>query len=88
MGTRMAPSYANIFMGKLETQLLEGDTDRPTVWWRYLDDVFIIWPHGKGCFKRFVEQINNMHPTIKFSANWLYKSVLSLDVKVTLNKEG
>ena len=35
MGTRMAPSYANIFMGKLETQLLQYTTDRPSTWWRY-----------------------------------------------------
>ena len=33
MGTRMAPSYANIFMGKLETQLLQYTTDRPSTWW-------------------------------------------------------
>ena len=47
MGTRMAPSYANIFMGKLETQLLQYTTDRPSTWWRYIDDIFAIWSAGQ-----------------------------------------
>jgi hypothetical protein len=32
MGTKMAPSYANIFMGKLEKQLLESSIERPLSW--------------------------------------------------------
>ena len=60
MGTRMAPSYANIFMGRLENRLLEGVTIRPAIWWRYIDDVFTIWPHGEECLESFIEQINSM----------------------------
>ena len=40
MGTRMAPSYANIFMGKLEQQLLARTRKKPAIWWRYIDDLF------------------------------------------------
>ena len=39
MGTRMAPSYANIFMGNLEWQIFDNVNDKPQVWWRYIDDV-------------------------------------------------
>ena len=88
MGTKMAPSYTNLFMGRLETQILERATNKPTVWWRYIDDVFTIWPHGEGCFKQYLEQINSMHPSIKFTAEWSYKSVLFLDVNVTIDEEG
>ena len=31
MGTRMAPSMACLFMGKLEER-------KPWIWWRYIDD--------------------------------------------------
>ena len=48
MGTRMAPSYANIFMGNLERQILDNVNDKPHVWWRYIDGVFMIWPFGKN----------------------------------------
>ena len=40
MGMRMAPSYANIFMGRLESQLLQQTTNRPSTWWRFIDDTF------------------------------------------------
>ena len=36
MGTRMAPSYTNIFMGKLESSLLQQVTRKPETWWRYM----------------------------------------------------
>jgi len=38
MGTRMAPSYANLFMGKLETSFLQQQTIQPLCWLRYIDD--------------------------------------------------
>ena len=43
MGTRMAPSYTNLFMGKFECEFLLTQTALPLVWWRFIDDVFAIW---------------------------------------------
>ena len=43
MGTRMAPSYANLFMADLEQTFLQRPiTHNPLIWWRYIDDVFAI----------------------------------------------
>lgn len=42
MGTRMAPSYANIFMGSIEQRILDGAHKCPLVWWRFIDDIFIM----------------------------------------------
>jgi hypothetical protein len=42
-GTAMAPSYANICMGKLEKQLLESSIERPLSWYRFIDDVDMKW---------------------------------------------
>ena len=50
--------------------------------------MFTIWPHGEECFESFIEQINSMHSTIKFTTEWSYRSVSFLDVKITLNEEG
>ncbi len=41
MGTRMASSYANIFMGELEHHLLQSVSCGPTTWWRYIDDMHL-----------------------------------------------
>ena len=46
METQMAPSYANLFMGKFEQQFLQAQNKLLLVWWRYIDDVFAIWTHG------------------------------------------
>ena len=35
MGTRMAPSYANLFMAQLERKLLDNASMKPLIWWRY-----------------------------------------------------
>ena len=42
MGTCMAPSYVNIhvFMDDLERRILASLDRVPTMWWRYIDDVF------------------------------------------------
>ena len=39
MGTKMAPAYANIFMGRLEGQLLRSISLKPFSWFRFIDDV-------------------------------------------------
>jgi hypothetical protein len=43
MGTKMAPSYANTFMGKFEKQLLESSIESPLSWHRFIDDVDMKW---------------------------------------------
>ena len=45
MGTRMAPSYANLFLAKFETDALSRAPFQPFIWWRYIDDIFT---HGYG----------------------------------------
>ena len=46
MGTRMAPSYANLFLAKFETVALSRASYQPHTWWRYIDDIFMIWTHS------------------------------------------
>ena len=43
MGTKMAVAFANIFMAKIETEILKPDATKPLVWKRYIDDVISIW---------------------------------------------
>ena len=71
-----------------ELLIVIGSVTVHSVWRRYIDDMFTIWPHGEECFKNFLQQINSMHPTIKFTAEWSYRSVSFLDVKTTLNEDG
>ena len=67
MGTRIAPSCANIFMKYVEMQLIDTSPKKPTLWLKLIDDIFMIWGHGKEALEDFKHLANNIHPTIKFA---------------------
>ena len=84
MGTKMAPSYANLFMGNFEQKALATATHSPLIWWRYIDDIFLLWTHGEEKLNDFITYLNNLHPTIKFTSSFSYNEIPFLDVKVML----
>ena len=84
-GILMAPSYANIFMGKLQADLLHRTPYKPSDWRRFIDDIFNIWPHGEQKLTCFLDEINSFHPTIKIKAEWFRDSVTFLDTTVMHN---
>ena len=83
IGTKMAPSYAILFMDMLERDLLENSLLKPSVWWRYIDDVFLLWEHGEESLKEFLTYLNAKHPSIKFTADYSSTEINFLDVKVS-----
>ena len=70
IGTKFAPPYAVLFMAALEEKILSKVKKKPSVWWRYIDDIFFIWEHGEESLQEFINEINSFHPTIKFTADW------------------
>ena len=67
MGTKMAPSYANLFMGKLEESLKHKHIH---TWKRYIDDIII----------HHLE--NSFHPTIKFTYESSQNELTFLDTTI------
>jgi hypothetical protein len=89
MGTPCAPNFANIFMEYIETSLLrDAPGPIPYVWWRFIDDVFIIWTHSRQELDKFIEFINSYHASIKFTAEISDVEVHFLDVTVSKTGEG
>ena len=84
IGTKMAPPYAILFLAELEERFLESCELKPEVWVRYIDDIFMIWTHGEEKLKKFLEDLNNFHETIKFTSEASRDVVNFLDVKVSL----
>ena len=70
MGTRVAPTYANLFMAKLEKFMLEHcpqDLKQFLFCWkRFIDDIFLIFCGSYEELDRFHEYLNSVHPTMKF----------------------
>ena len=96
MGTPMAPGYANLYMGNIERELLRQYEEefglRPTVWLRFLDDIFFVWDHGDEELKKFMSFMNtfggknSMKTDLKFTFE-TGKSVPFLDTLVSINGE-
>ena len=68
MGTALAPNYANLFMDRFETKAHNNYPLKPLIWKRCIDDIFLIWTHGEDSLKDFVDFLNSLHPTIKFTS--------------------
>ena len=79
MGTRMAPSYANIFMGRLEEQLLMSVPLKPYSWLRFIDDIDMQWCHGRQSLNDFLDLANNYHQSIKFTSEVSCENHVFLD---------
>ena len=59
MGTKCAPSYANLFMGKFEeTYILPQLHMKSTLYLRYIDDIFFIWKDSETDLQSFIKKIN------------------------------
>ena len=61
IGTNFAPAFANMFMSELECRMLGEYRLDPWVWWRFLDDVFLIWPHGQVFYWNFCIMLILIH---------------------------
>ena len=85
MGTRMAPAFANLFMGNFEEKALGGFQDKPLFWFRYIDDLFMVWTHGNEKLDTFIAYLNNICPTIKFTSERSTTSIPFLDVNIQLH---
>ena len=64
MGTKMAPAYANLFMGKLEERLRQIGNKHILLWRRFIDDIFIVWTGTETEFLNYIQAINKPHKTI------------------------
>ena len=85
MSTRMAPSYANLFMSSVEQKFLNKVPHKPLVWWRYIDYIFMIWSHGTDKLQEFIDLLNKQHSTIKFTSDISKTNIPFLDVMVHNN---
>ena len=88
IGTKMAPSYAILFMDALESAFLDSVAQKPLIWWRYIDDIFLVWEHGESALRDFIAELNAFHPSVKFTSEWSYNCINYLDVSVSKKEDG
>ena len=88
MGTRLAPTYANLFMAHFEDKFVYTYEKQPLIWIRFIDDIFYIWPHGQFELDKFIKHLNSIHKTIKFTSESSLTNVNFLDTVVHLNDDN
>ena len=67
IGTNFAPSYACIYMDRVEQDFLETQELQPLMWLRFMDDICFIWTRGKEELKKFIGRFKNFTPNLKFT---------------------
>ena len=86
IGTKFAPPYACIFMDEIENSFLNGEDQKPFMWLRYIDDIFMVWTHGREALEKFLDRLNNFHDTLKFTWEVSDCKVNFLDLVVSLEE--
>ena len=82
METKAAIAFANIFMAKIENQILQQSKHKPLEWVRSIDDITSFWDVPIDELKQFIEEANRFHPTVKFTASISYTKATFLDTTI------
>ena len=69
MGTKMAVAFANIFMAKIEREILRKSDTTPIFWNWFIDHIISLWDTNRDKMEEFLLKANSFHPTIKFTAD-------------------
>ena len=85
MGTKCAPTYASLFMGRFEeSHIIPRIKDSILIYNRYIDDIFFIWKGSESDLLKFFKEINEVHPTIKFDHEYSREKINFLDAAVSV----
>ena len=80
MGKKYSPGLANLYLESLDNFILKQG---PKIYFRYLDDIFLIWNNENPTeFNNFQRDINNIIPDIKVDLQQNKASINFLDVTI------
>jgi len=85
MGQRFAPSVANIYLNDWEENVRLIHPNFPSIWLRYIDDIFTIWNDDLNSFFSFFDEINSFDRHIKFTYEYSHDSIDFLDLTIFKN---
>jgi hypothetical protein len=86
MGSKASPAFANLFMQEFEEKWVYTYQKQPLYWWSFIDDIKMVWVHGLNSLMDFLEHLNNVHPTIKFTMEHSNIQINFLDTTVKIDQ--
>ena len=89
MGTKMGPSYANLFVGYIEHQFFnQYNGPKPDLYRRYIDDCVGATSSTREELNQFITAVNSFHPALKYTWEISDTSLAFLDIKVSVEGNG
>jgi hypothetical protein len=83
MGISLSPVVSKVFMEDFEEIALDTADHKPAQCLGYVEDNFVVWPHGPARLQQFLHHLNSVGPTIKFTMEIEANDILPfLDVLV------
>ena len=87
MGSPLGPILADIFMSNLEKKLNKFSSNKPLIWYRYVDDILCIFNTEQN-INNVLTSINRWHKNIKFTIEKeKEKKINFLDVLIIRNEK-
>ena len=87
IGTKAAPPYAILFMGRQEETIREAFIWAIPFWKRFVDDIFLIFLVTTIQLQSRKDIMNNLHPTIKFTFEHSTQDISFLDMKIHIGAD-
>lgn len=93
MGTSCAPSYANLYLGGWERTVFAEETLQPFLnhvlcWYRFIDDLFVIWTRTESSQIQFIDQLNINQLKLCFTFSYDSSNIPFLDLKIIKGSTG
>lgn len=82
MGKRFAPGLANLYLLEFDRMAKNGFRMKPLLFFRYLDDIFFLWPGDVTSLKEFEVYLNSIIPDIKVTLEYSQKEINFLDTTI------
>ena len=85
MGTKMEPSYANLFVGFIAHQY---HGPKPELYDRYIDDCIGATSSTREEHTQFITAVNSFHPALQYTREISDTSLAFLDLKISIESNG
>ena len=88
MDLPLSPVLANMYMEYFKEMPFGSTSLRPSMWLRYVDDIFVLWPHQEDV-QKLLDHMNLIQPSIQFPMEKEQDNkLLFLDILVTCTEQG
>src|SRR5277367_5706402 len=88
MGKKYAPGLANLYLLDLDHVAMNDFKIKPILYFRYLDDIFFIWPGDIITLTEYENFLNSLIPNIKITLEHHREHINFLDTTIFKDLEG